>query len=150
MAYPLAALPWIEPADRARLHALGLRTSRQFLKAAARLEQRLGLERRTGISAERLLAWTHRCDLLRLTGLGPTYTQWLAAIGVRRMGDLAAWRDFARLARRLARHGAPPGCAAAPPGTAQVARWVAQARRVVPCVEEAPPTQPWGWAAARR
>lgn len=144
MAYPLSSLPWIDPPDRARLLALGLRTTRQLLRASATPAQRVGLEARTGISAERILVWTHRADLLRLTGLGPVYVQLLARAGLGRLADLAAWSDPRRLALRLQRVCARAAAAGTAPGVAVVHRWLSQARRVVPCVWEAGAGQPRG------
>ncbi len=144
MAYPLTSLPWIDTPDRARLLALGLRTTRQLLRASATPAQRVALEQRTGISAERILVWTHRADLLRLTGLGPVYVQLLARAGLGRLADLANWSDPRRLTLRLQRISARVGVAGAAPGVAMVGRWLSQARRVVPCVWEAGAGHPRG------
>lgn len=125
----LSILPTIRSDELAALDALQIRSVERFLRAAETAPRRLSLSQRARISEDRLLELAHLADLMRISGLGPTYIMALHRIGVASVGALAGQEGdtlFARL----------DGAAAADirikrRATAdQVLHWIAQAGRL--------------------
>jgi hypothetical protein len=137
MCYPLEEVAAIDPPARARLAVAGVTTTRALLKACRFPVQRARLATATGIEEARLLAWTHRADLLRITGLGPLFADLLAAEGV---ATLAALRQAAPegLHQRLTRRNRQVRLVRVSPPVALVRRWVDQAGRIVPWIHPDP------------
>ena len=67
---------------RARLKNCGLTNSRQLLRAAGPFRSRLVLSGKTGIEMATLAYITKRADLARVKGVGATFADMRAVIGV--------------------------------------------------------------------
>jgi len=78
----------IDPKRAANLRRAGIRTTDSFLRRAASRKERGDLSHETGIDGTDLLAWALRCDLMRIDGIGPEYSELLAAVGTHSLRDL--------------------------------------------------------------
>lgn len=75
-----------------KLNEVGLKNTEQFLKAAAKRKDREQLAAKTGISEKLLLRWANHIDLMRVKGIGPKQSNWLEAVGVDSIPELAKRR----------------------------------------------------------
>ena len=93
------------------------------------------LARATGISAARLHQLAEQCDLLRVTGLGPSAVQLLNAakiLDTTELGRANAGVVHATLEALKSTSGLPKVA----PARAEVERWVRHARSLRPLLEE--------------
>ena len=125
----IVSIEGIGEAYRAKLQAVGIRTTEALLARAATPKGRRELEEQTGISGTLILEWANRADLYRIKGINEEYSDLLEAAGVDTVPELAQ-RDPDNLyqalvetnqAKRLVRH---------MPGRNQVAAWIAQAKEL--------------------
>jgi len=75
-----------------KLNELGLKNTEQFLKAAAKRKDREKLAEKSGISEKLILRWANHIDLMRVKGIGPKQSNWLEAVGVDSILELAKRR----------------------------------------------------------
>ena len=118
------------------LQAAEIRTTEALLKATAKRRGRATLARATGIPAIRLHQLAEQCDLLRVTGLGPSAVQLLNAakiLDTTELGRANAGVVHARLEALKSTSGLPKVA----PTRAEVERWVRHARSLRPLLEGA-------------
>lgn len=72
-----------------KLNDVGLKNTEQFLQAAAKRTDRKKLADKTGISEKLILRWANHVDLMRVKGIGPKQSNWLEAVGVDSIPELA-------------------------------------------------------------
>ncbi|MHC5011905.1 MAG: DUF4332 domain-containing protein [Planctomycetota bacterium] len=127
MSYNIEAVEGIGPAHRTKLHAAGIRSTRDFLRLCCDERGRKSVSEGTGVSRSLLLKWANLADLMRISGIGPQYSELLEAAGVdtvkelrhRKPENLAAKMKQVNATRRLTRN-TPP--------LSLVTQWVDQAR----------------------
>jgi predicted flap endonuclease-1-like 5' DNA nuclease len=119
----------------AKLGAVGVRTTDDLLLAGATLNAREKLAMDAGISGELILKWVKDVDLMRVPGVGPQYSDLLAAAGVDSPAELAR-RNPANLAVTFQEVvAARPGTVRRIPSETEIAGWVDAARSVDKIVE---------------
>lgn len=117
----LEYLNGISDDDVRRLHAVGIRHTNQLLHRASLDIDRKRLERRTGITRERLFEFVNQCTLLEVSGM----ERWIPLarrLGIATMKDLRAQdaKDLhARLLEAIGLAGAP--------SLSDVEYWISQA-----------------------
>lgn len=117
----LEYLNGISDDDVRRLHAVGIRHTNQLLHRASLDIDRKRLERKTGITRERLFEFVNQCTLLEVSGM----ERWIALarrLGVNSLKDLHA-QDAKRLHAQLRE---AIGLAGAP-SLSDVEYWISQA-----------------------
>ena len=87
----------IGPTNAGKLGMEGIDTVDDLLRECGPAAGRRYISNETGISEERLLEWTNRCDLMRIPGVGSEYSDLLEAVGVDSPKELAQ-RNPANLA----------------------------------------------------
>ena len=130
----LEYLNGISDGDVRRLHAVGIRHTNQLLHRGSLEIDRKKLERKTGITRERLFEFVNQCTLLEVSGM----ERWLPLVrrlGIETMKDLRAQdaKDLhAKLLEAIGLAGAP--------SLSDVEYWISQAT-ALDIVEEPEPTQ---------
>ena len=117
----LEYLPGMTDGDVERLRSRGIRHTNQLLHRTSLGIDRERLSKKTGISADRLLEFSHQCTLLEVSGMD----RWLPLmrrLGINSMKDLRA-QDAPALHATLVE---AIGLAGAP-GLSDVQYWISQA-----------------------
>ena len=131
----VADVEGIGPAYAETLAAAGIATTDDLLAAGARRYDRERIAEATGISSKLLLEWVDIVDLMRVPGVGPQYSDLLAAAGVGSPAELAH-RNPAHLAITVQEVvAARPGIVRRIPSEAEIAAWIEEAAKLDMVVE---------------
>ncbi|MDH4117726.1 MAG: DUF4332 domain-containing protein [Acidimicrobiia bacterium] len=84
----IAEVEGIGPTSARKLRKAGVRTTEGLLKRAATRKGRTELADATTLSADQLLAWVNRADLMRVKGVGSEYADLLEHAGVDTVKEL--------------------------------------------------------------
>lgn len=117
----------IGPAYGEKLRALGITTTEALLKAGATPQGRQELAEKIGVSADTILKWVNRADLMRITGIGEQYSDLLEVAGVDTVPELAQ-RNPDHLHQKLVEINAEKRLVRRLPNRDMVANWIEQAR----------------------
>jgi transposase len=117
-----------------KLSGAGVRTVEALLERASKPGGRAQLAASTGISAQDILRWVNRADLMRLRGVGREYADLLEASGVdsclelshRRADHLHAKLEEVNAARKLVQR---------IPTMAELEAWITEAKSLPAVVE---------------
>ena len=131
----LEYLNGISDDDVRRLRAVGIRHTNQLLHRASLGIDRTRLEKKTGISTDRLLEFVHQCTVLEVSGMD-RWVPLMRRLGIFTMRDLRA-QDAGELHTKLLE---AIGLAGAP-GLSDVQYWISQAT-ALDIVEEPEPMTP--------
>ncbi len=82
MIYKIIDIEGIGPAYAEKLTAAGINTDKDLLEKCAKPAGRKALAEETGISPKLILTWSNHCDLMRIDGVGPQFSELLEAAGV--------------------------------------------------------------------
>ena len=82
MIYKIIDIEGIGPVYAEKLLAVGIKTDKDLLEKCAKPAGRKALAEETGISSKLILTWTNHCDLMRIHGVGPQFSELLEAAGV--------------------------------------------------------------------
>ena len=125
----------IGPAYAEKLAAVGIKTTDDLLAAGAKPYDREKLAESTGISPKLILEWVDKVDLMRISGVGPQYSDLLEAAGVGSPAELAQ-RNPANLAVTVQEVAAArPGIVRRVPSEAEIAGWIEAAGQLDKVVE---------------
>lgn len=119
----------IGPVYGEKLRAVGIRTTEALLQAGATPQGRQELAEKIGVSADRILEWVNRADLMRVTGIGEQYSDLLEAAGVDTVAELAR-RNPENLYQKLVEVNAAKELVRRLPAQAMVADWIEQAKKL--------------------
>ena len=87
----------------------------------------------TGLSEGQLLKWANMADLMRISGIGPEYSELLEAAGVDTVKELRN-RNAENLAARMAEVNATSKLTRAVPAEKVVSDWIEQAGSLEPLI----------------
>ena len=125
----------IGPIEAEKLTLAGIGNGDALLEQGAKPGGRAAIQKATGISEPRILAWVNRLDLMRITGVGSEYSDLLEIAGVDSPAELAQ-RNAANLATTFQEvEAARPDTVRRVPSEAEVAGWIAQAKTLPKIVE---------------
>ena len=82
MIYKIIDIEGIGPVYAEKLLAAGIKTDKDLLEKCAKPAGRKALAEETDISPKLILTWTNHCDLMRIKGVGPQFSELLEAAGV--------------------------------------------------------------------
>ena len=88
MAYKIAEIEGIGPAYAEKLTAAGVATTDELLEACSTPKGRKSLAEATGLSGKLVMRWTNQADLMRISGVGPQFSELLEAAGVDTVKEL--------------------------------------------------------------
>lgn len=117
----------IGPVYKEKLQSAGIRTTEALLRAGATPQGRQELAEKIGVSADRILGWVNRADLMRITGIGEQYGDLLEAAGVDTVPELAR-RNPENLYQKLLEVNAEKRLVRRLPTQEMVAAWIEQAK----------------------
>ncbi len=106
---------------------MGIRTTEALLRAGATPQGRQELAEKIGVSADTILKWVNRADLMRITGIGEQYSDLLEAAGVDTVPELAQ-RNPDNLHEKLVEINAEKRLVRRLPTRNMVANWIEQAK----------------------
>jgi len=132
--YTLTQVEFVTPSEQRALSRAGILDTGVLLDWAATRTGRRWLARTTDIPAARLAALAARCDLMRVSGVGPSIVEVLVTAGIadtRALGRALPGPLLARM--RTATRGHPMHQKL--PAEDTLATWVAEARLLRPVLE---------------
>lgn len=117
----------IGPVYAEKMRAAGIRTTEALLRAGATPQGRQELAEKIGVSADTILKWVNRADLMRITGIGEQYSDLLEVAGVDTVLELAR-RNPDNLHEKLVEVNAEKRLVRRLPTRDMVANWIEQAK----------------------
>ncbi|MCR4854092.1 MAG: DUF4332 domain-containing protein [Prevotella sp.] len=133
-AYKIIDVEGIGPVYAEKLLAAGINDTDILLEKCAKPAGRKALAEETGISLKLILTWTNHADLIRINGVGPQFAELLEAAGVDTVKELKH-RKPENLQPKLEEINAEKNLVGRVPSVKEVARMVAEAAELPPCVE---------------
>ena len=133
--YAVADVPrLITPAEVEKLHKGKVETTEELLNKGASSKDRKALAKVTGLPGPELLTLVHRCDLLRIKGVGSEMVLLFEAAGVKSTADLVTKEPTALTAAMDAANKTSK-ISEKPPTQPQIADWIGQAKKLPQLVE---------------
>lgn len=133
MAYKINEIEGIGPSYSEKLSAAGIMNTDHLLKRCATSKGRKDVAEATGLSDTLLLNWTNKADLMRISGVGPQFSELLEAAGVDTVKELRN-RNAANLADAMEKVNTEKKLASTSPPTGTVEKWVAAAKQMDPMI----------------
>lgn len=118
----------------AKLAKAGVKTTASLLRRACTARGRKELASETGLSEKLILKWANIADVMRISGIGPEYSELLEAAGVDTVKELKH-RKPENLAAKLAEVNAKKKLTRAVPSSSVVEKWVEQAKGLDPIMK---------------
>jgi predicted flap endonuclease-1-like 5' DNA nuclease len=131
MTYKIDDIEGIGPAYAEKLIAAGINTTDDLLDKCCTPAGRKAIATATGMGEVTILRWTNMADLMRISGIGPQYSELLKGTGVDTIKELRT-RNAANLAESMASVNAEKGLARVSPPAATVTKWVEAAKSMSP------------------
>ncbi len=133
MGYRIEDIEGIGPAYGEKLAGLGIKNTDVFLRLCRDRKGRARVAEQADISEKHLLKWANLADLMRISGIGPQYSELLEAAGVDTVKELRR-RNAENLAAKMKEVQQEKRLTRTAPGASTVSRWVAQAKRLDPII----------------
>ena len=134
MNYKIVDVEGIGAVYAEKLIAAGVESTDALLAKCAKPAGRAELAEATGISPKLILTWTNHCDLMRINGVGPQFSELLEAAGVDTVKELKH-RVPANLQAKLEEVNAEKHLLRRVPAVSEVEKMVEQAKEL-PAVME--------------
>lgn len=131
MAYKIDEIEGIGPAYATKLNEAGVKTTEDLLAKCATPSGRAALAGSTGLAEANLLKWANRADLMRISGVGPQFSELLENAGVDTVKELKM-RRADNLAAKLAEVNEVKKLARSTPPEATVVKWIEAAKTMEP------------------
>lgn len=116
-----------------RLRRVGVRTTKNLLKAGADKRGRADLSKRSGISETLILEWINLADLMRIKGIGEEYSDLLEEAGVDTVKELRV-RQPDHLYQAIVEVNKDKRLVRRIPSQRMIKNWIQQAKRLPPLV----------------
>lgn len=135
----LSDIAGIGPKHQAKLKKANVNSVETLLQKAATPKGRAELQSDSGIDGDLILDWANRADLLRIRGIGSSYSELLAEAGIHNVQKLAS-RQPETLHRTLAKKNSALGNKVTRlPGEKTVRAWVEDAVKLLAASEPSGP-----------
>jgi len=134
MAKSIESIEGIGPRYGAKLRAIGCSSPRKLLQHGATRRGRREIAKRSGISPSIVLRCVNMADLFRIRGVAGQYAELLEAAGVDTVKELRN-RNVDNLAAKLRQVNGRKRLSRQVPSTKMVAKWIVQAKRLVPIIK---------------
>ena len=129
MSYKIDEIEGIGPAYATKLQMAHIQTTDQLLERCGTSSGRKQVSEQTGVSEKQLLQWANMADLMRISGVGPQFSELLEVAGVDTVKELRN-RNSANLAEAMKQANEKKRVARTSPPAGTVEKWVAQARNL--------------------
>lgn len=127
MSINVEEIEGVGPVLAGKLREAGIKTVADLLTACAAPKGRHDLAERTGLAEKQLLKWANMADLMRVSGIGPEFSELLEAAGVDTVKELRG-RNAENLAAKLAEVNTAKKLTRRVPSEAEVVRWIESAK----------------------
>ena len=134
MTYKIIDIEGIGPAYAEKLTKAGITTDAILLEKCSKPAGRKALAEETGISPKLILTWTNYCDLMRINGVGPQFSELLEAAGVDTVKEFRN-RNAANLQAKLEEINAQKNLTNRVPSLKEVEKMIEQAKELPPMIE---------------
>jgi predicted flap endonuclease-1-like 5' DNA nuclease len=131
MAYEIKEIQGIGAAFAEKLSAAKIGTTDDLLKLCCTAKGRKEVAQKTGVSETHLLKWSNLADLMRISGVGPQYSELLEAAGVDTIKELRT-RNAESLAAKMKEINEKKKLAKVAPATTVIQGWVEKAKQMEP------------------
>ncbi|UCC55201.1 MAG: DUF4332 domain-containing protein [Gammaproteobacteria bacterium] len=133
MGYKIEEIEGIGPAYAGKLATANISTTDDLLKLCCDANGRKSTAETTGISEGRLLEWVNMADLMRISGIGPEYSELLEAAGVDTVKELRN-RNAENLAAKMTETNETKKLTRNVPSDKVVNGWIDQAKSLDPLI----------------
>jgi predicted flap endonuclease-1-like 5' DNA nuclease len=123
----IAEIKGLNPTEKAKLSATGLKTVEELLARAQGQSQRASLAKELGVPVSEVTEWINRADLMRINGVGREFSNLLENAGVDSCKELQH-RVAENLHAKLKESNAAGAFTKQTPGLKQIQSWIAQAK----------------------
>ncbi|MBR0116238.1 MAG: DUF4332 domain-containing protein [Prevotella sp.] len=134
MTYKIIDIEGIGDVYAEKLIAAGINTDKEMLEKCCKPAGRKALAEATGISEKLILTWSNHCDLMRIKGVGPQFSELLEAAGVDTVKEFRN-RKPENLQPKLEEVNAAKNLVRRVPSLKEVEKMVAQAKELPPMME---------------
>jgi predicted flap endonuclease-1-like 5' DNA nuclease len=133
MGYKIQEIEGIGPSYGEKLSAAGIDTTAKLLKLCCDARGRKETAEKTGLSESKLLEWANMADLMRISGVGPEFSELLEAAGVDTVKELRN-RNAENLAVKMKEVNSAKKLTRTVPSAKTVTKWVEQAKSLNPLI----------------
>ncbi len=134
MTYKIIDIEGIGDVYAEKLIAAGINTDKEMLEKCCKPAGRKALAEATGISEKLILTWSNHCDLMRINGVGPQFSELLEAAGVDTVKEFRN-RKPENLQPKIEEVNAAKNLVRRVPSLKEVEKMVAQAKELPPMME---------------
>ncbi len=131
MSYKIDEIEGIGPAYAEKLSAADIKTTDDLLDKCSNPAGRKAVAATTGLGESTILNWTNMADMMRISGVGPQFSELLKATGVDTVKELRN-RNAANLAEAMKTVNEEKHLARTSPPAATVTKWVEAAKGMDP------------------
>jgi len=131
MAYKIDEIEGIGPAYAEKLSKAGIMTTDDLLDKCCTPAGRESVAESTGMGESTILKWTNMADLMRISGIGPQFSELLKGAGVDTVKELRN-RNAENLAAKMEEVNNEKKLARTSPPAATVSKWVDDAKAMDP------------------
>ena len=134
MSYDIKDIEGVGPAYAAKLAQAGIDTTGDLLEKCATPAGRKSVAKLSGVTETLILKWANQADLMRVSGIGPQFSELLVGAGVDTIKELRT-RDAANLAAGMAVTNAAKHLTRTVPSATTVGKWIAAAKNLEPALK---------------
>ena len=131
MSYKIEDIEGIGPASAKKLAKAAITTTDHLLNKCSTPAGRKSVAEASGVGESTILNWTNMADLMRISGVGPQFSELLKGTGVDTIKELRN-RNAENLAEAMETVNNEKKLARVSPPAATVAKWVAAAKTMDP------------------
>jgi len=131
MSYKIDEIEGIGPAYAEKLSVAGIATTEDLLDKCCTPAGRSSVAETTGMGESTVLKWTNMADLMRISGIGPQFSELLKGSGVDTVKELRT-RNAENLAAKMEEVNNEKNLAKTSPPSATVQKWVDAANDMDP------------------
>ena len=131
MSYKIDEIEGIGPAYAEKLAAANIATTDDLLDKCCTPAGRKAVAEATGLSGTLILKWSNMADLMRVSGIGPQFSELLNGAGVDTIKELRT-RNAANLAVKMKEVNDEKNLAKTSPAEATVEKFIAAAKTMDP------------------
>jgi predicted flap endonuclease-1-like 5' DNA nuclease len=133
MDYEIKEIQGIGPAFAEKLSVCNIKTTGDLLTHCAEPAGRDRVSQEAGISSALILKWLNMADLMRISGIGPQFSELLEAAGVDTVKELRT-RNAENLTAKMKEVNAAKKLARTSPAGTVVEDWIDQAKGLEPAI----------------
>ena len=131
MSYKITEIEGIGAIYTEKMAEVGIKTTEDFLAKCCDPKGRKAVAEGTGLSPKRILTWANLADLMRISGIGPEYSELLEAAGVDTVKELRH-RNAENLAEKMEAVNGEKKLTRALPAVSVIQSWVDLAKETEP------------------